>query len=53
MGRPELQKFAGALQGKRAKAQRLGELMFEHDVGVSTTATYAVKQLDVDSFDSA
>lgn len=82
VGRPELQKFAGALQGKRAKkgvfittsafsreaqeyaatidtkiilidGQRLGELMFEHDVGVSTTASYEVKQLDADYFDGS
>jgi restriction system protein len=79
VGRPEIQKFAGALQGHRAKkgvfittsgfskdadeyaaridtrivlidGRRLTELMVEHNVGVSTSATYEVKQLDSDYF---
>jgi len=79
VSRPEVQKFAGALQGKRAKkgilittsiftkeaqqftsnieskiilidGQRLAELMIEHNVGVSTVASYEVKKIDTDYF---
>lgn len=79
VGRPEIQKFAGALQGHRARkgvfittssfskeareyveridskiviidGERLAELMFEHNVGVSTVATYWVKKVDSDFF---
>ncbi|MCY4375423.1 MAG: restriction endonuclease [Spirochaetaceae bacterium] len=79
VGRPEVQKFAGALQGQRARkgvfittstfsreatqyaakietkiiligGEQLAELMFDHGVGVSTDATYAVKRIDADYF---
>jgi len=79
VGRPEIQKFAGALQGQRARkgifittsnfskealdyvknidskiilidGQRLAELMIEHNVGVSTVASYEVKKIDTDYF---
>ena len=79
VGRPEIQKFAGALQGHRAHkgvfittsaftkeareyveridskivlidGERLAELMFEHNVGVSTVVTYPVKKVDNDFF---
>ncbi len=79
VGRPELQKFAGALQGHRARkgvflttstftkeaqeyvekidskivlidGERLAELMFEHNVGVSTVTSYPVKRIDSDFF---
>ena len=78
--RPEIQKFAGALQGQRAKkgifittsafskeathyasnienkiilidGERLAQLMIEHNVGVSTAASYEVKKIDTDYFD--
>lgn len=77
---PELQRFAGALQGQRASkgifittstftdaarrfVQQIGSkivlidgteltnLMIEHDVGVSTVATYPVKRVDNDYFE--
>jgi restriction system protein len=80
VGRPEIQKFAGALQGQRAKkgvfittsaftreaeqyaavidsriilidGERLGKLMVDHGVGVSTAGTYEVKKLDSDYFE--
>lgn len=79
VSRPEIQKFAGALQGHRARkgvfittssfsneareyveridskivlidGERLAELMFEHNVGVSTVGTYSVKKVDNDFF---
>lgn len=79
VSRPEIQKFAGALQGKRARkgifittsdftaeardfakhidakivlisGQQLAELMWEHNIGLSTSATYEVKKLDLDYF---
>lgn len=79
VSRPEIQKFAGALQGKRARkgifittsaftreaeefakaieskivlisGLRLAELMIEHDVGVTTTKTFALKKVDTDYF---
>ena len=82
VGRPEIQKFAGALQGQRATkgifitsssftadaidyahrigtrivlidGRRLGELMFEHDVGVSPRHSYTVKDVDGDYFDAS
>jgi restriction system protein len=82
VGRPEIQKFAGALQGKRARkgvfittsdfseearqyvqfieskiilinGQELAELMIDHNVGVSASATYVIKKLDTDYFESA
>ncbi|SDL22944.1 restriction system protein [Maridesulfovibrio ferrireducens] len=81
VGRPEIQKFAGALQGQRAKkgvfitsssftkgaeeyvsmidtriilidGERLGRLMVDHNVGVSTVGKYEVKKVDSDYFDS-
>ncbi len=80
VSRPEVQKFAGALQGQRAKkgifittsaftkeamgyalkienkivlidGERLSQLMIEHNIGVSTTASYEVKKIDIDYFD--
>lgn len=80
VGRPEIQKFAGALQGQRAKkgvfittssfsrdaeqyasvidsriilidGERLGQLMVDHGVGVSTAGIYKVKKLDSDYFE--
>lgn len=79
VGRPEIQKFAGALQGKRAKkgifittsdftgesrefvknidakiilisGRQMAELMWEHNIGLNTSATYEVKKLDLDYF---
>ena len=79
VSRPEIQKFAGALQGKRAKkgifittskfskssieyvsrienkiilidGEQLAKLMIEHDVGVSTIASYTIKKTDSDYF---
>ncbi len=79
VGRPEIQKFAGALQGQRARkgifittsnftkdaqdfvkhleskiilidGQRLAELMIEHNVGVSPTASYEINKIDTDYF---
>jgi len=79
VGRPEIQKFAGALQGKRAKkgifittssfsqdaldfaknidskiilidGDELANLMIDHNVGVSVTATYELKKIDLDYF---
>lgn len=79
VGRPEVQKFAGALQGQRAKkgvmittscftqdawnyvskidnkivlidADKLAGFMIDHNLGVSTTATYEVKDIDSDYF---
>ncbi len=80
VGRPEIQKFVGALQGHRARkgvfitastftsdatdyASRidpkvvlidgptLANLMIDFDLGVATTASYAVKRIDSDFFD--
>lgn len=80
VGRPEIQKFAGALQGQRAKkgvfittstfskeaeqyasvidsriilidGERLGRLMVDHGVGVSTAGVYEVKKIDSDYFE--
>jgi restriction system protein len=80
IGRPEVQKFAGALQGQRAKkgimittstftreavqyasnieskivlidGEKLTQLMLENNVGVSTIASYEVKQIDTDYFE--
>ena len=79
VSRPEIQKFAGALQGKRARkgifittskfskssieyvsrienkiilidGEQLAKLMIEHDVGVSTIASYTIKKIDSDYF---
>jgi restriction system protein len=80
VGRPEIQKFVGALHGKRARkgvflttstfskeayeyaaaletkvilidGPQLAELMFDHEVGVSTESTYVVKRIDNDFFE--
>ena len=80
VGRPEIQKFVGALHGKRARkgvflttstftkdaheyassletkvilidGAKLAELMFDHEVGVSTESTYVVKRIDNDFFE--
>lgn len=82
VSRPEIQKFAGALQGKRAKkgvfittsdftaeakdfvrnidakivliaGRQFAELMLEHHVGVTVTATYELKKIDSDFFEEA
>lgn len=79
ISRPEIQKFAGALQGKRARkgifittsnftseaqeftknieakiilisGSQLAELMWEYNIGVSSSASYEVKKIDVDFF---
>jgi len=79
IGSPEIQKFAGALQGKHARkgifittsnysreAQRyasgienkiilidgdqLTQLMIDHNIGVSLSATYETKKIDLDYF---
>lgn len=79
VGRPEIQKFVGALTGQRAKkglfiatsdfssealdyvsrvdtkivlidGETLAELMIDHNVGVSTIATYDLKKIDSDYF---
>ncbi|NQT74272.1 MAG: restriction endonuclease [Chloroflexi bacterium] len=82
VGRPEIQKFAGALQGQKAKkgifittsiytkeaeefvtnidnkivlidGDTLGQLMIDHDVGVSRIALYEIKKVDSDYFTEA
>jgi len=79
VGRPEIQKFVGALTGQRAKkglfistsnfssdavdyvsrietkivlidGEILAQLMIDHNVGVSTIATYELKKIDYDYF---
>jgi restriction system protein len=79
VGRPEVQKFAGALQGQRAKkgimlttssysrdareyvssienkivlidGEQLADLMIDHNLGVSSIASYEVKKIDTDYF---
>ena len=79
VSRPEIQKFAGALAGQRAKkgifittsrfsgeaqqyvskiepkivlidGEQLAGLMIDHNLGVSTEASYEVKRLDSDYF---
>ena len=79
VGRPEIQKFVGALTGQRAKkglfistsnftsdamdyvsrvdtkivlidGETLAQLMIDHNVGVSTIATYDLKKIDSDYF---
>lgn len=80
VGRPEIQKFVGALQGQRARkgvfittssytaeavdyasridtkvvlidGKQLASLMIDFDVGVSISASYAVKRIDSDYFE--
>lgn len=43
VGRPEIQKFAGALQA---------QFMFDHNVGVTPVSHDEVKQIDTDFFES-
>lgn len=79
VGRPDVQKFAGALQGQRAKkgvmittstfspdarayaaqidskialidGKQLARLMIDHNLGVSSVASYEVKKIDTDYF---
>ena len=79
VSRPEVQRFAGALQGKKARkgvfittssfsseavayaasidikviliaGTQLAELMIDHDVGVTTEATYQLKRIELDYF---
>ena len=79
VGRPEIQKFVGALAGQGAKkgifittssfskeareyvprnetkivlidGEELTQLMIDHDLGVTTQRTYAVKRIDSDFF---
>jgi len=79
VGRPEVQKFVGALHGKRARkgvfittgkfsedatkyvetidpkvilidGRTLAELMIDHDLGTTTTASYKIKRIDSDYF---
>ena len=79
VGRPEIQRFVGALMGKRAKkgvfittsafssdaveyaagieskvvlidGAELAKLMVDHNLGVSTVATYELKKVDSDYF---
>ena len=79
VSRPEIQKFAGALQGKRAKkgifittsnysreaqefassidtkivlidGDQLTNLMIDHNIGVSLSATYETKKINLDYF---
>lgn len=79
VGRPEIQKFVGALTGQRAKkglfistsnfssdaidyvsrvdtkivlidGETLAQLMIDHNVGVSTIASYDLKKIDSDYF---
>jgi restriction system protein len=81
VGRPEIQKFAGALHGRHASkgifittsdfsreayeyvsrigskivlidGPKLAELMTDFGVGVTTEATYEVKRIDADFFES-
>jgi restriction system protein len=81
VGRPEIQKFAGALHGQHANkgifittsdfsrdandyvskigskivlidGSKLAELMVEFGVGVATDATYTVKRIDNDFFET-
>lgn len=81
VGRPEIQKFAGALQGQRARkgifittssysngaidyvtnidtkiilidGEQLGNLMIEHNIGVSPLVKYEVKRIDSDYFNN-
>ena len=79
VGRPEIQKFAGALQGNRAKkgifittspftkdaddyvakidskivlidGEQLAQLMIDHNVGVTSVASFETKRVDSDYF---
>jgi len=79
VGRPEIQKFAGALQGHRAKkgifittsaftkeaedyvakidskivlidGEQLAQFMIDHNIGVTSVASYETKRIDSDYF---
>jgi restriction system protein len=79
VSRPQIQQFAGALQGKRARkgifittsnfsreaqeyasnidtkiilidGEQLAQLMINHNIGVSPSATYETKKIDLDYF---
>ena len=79
VGSPDVQKFAGALAGQKAKkgvflttstfsqaareyaklidtkivlidGENLTQLMIDHGIGVTTTATYEIKRIDTDYF---
>lgn len=79
VSRPEIQKFAGALQGKRARkgifittsnfskealnfassidtkivlidGDQLAQLMIDHNIGISPSAIYETKRIDLDYF---
>jgi len=79
VGRPEVQKFAGALQGQRARkgifittsdfskeahdyatridtrivlidGEQLAQFMIDHNIGVTTAASYELKRIDSDYF---
>jgi len=79
VGRPEIQKFAGALQGQRARkgifittsdfskdaqdyasridnrivlidGETLAQFMIDHNVGVTSVASYEIKRADSDYF---
>ena len=81
VGRPEIQKFVGALAGQGARkgifittssftkeaneykprndtsiilidGQKLVELMYEYNIGVSTEKRFEIKRLDSDYFES-
>ena len=81
VGRPDIQKFAGALQGKRARkgifistssyssgakdyaknidtkiilidGKQLGDLMIEHNIGVSPFVKYELKRIDSNYFNN-
>jgi restriction system protein len=81
VGRPDLQAFAGALEGQRAthgvfvttsifwdtaekyargisqkialvNGEQLAYLMIKYGIGVSTIATYSLKKIDADYFNS-
>ena len=82
VGRPEVQKFSGALQGHRANkgifittsfftreaeeyvsrinskivlinGETLAQLMIDHNVGVSSVASYEIKKIDSDYYTEA
>jgi len=79
VSRPEIQKFAGALLGRKAKkgifittsaftkdareyaekieskivlidGETLAQLMIDHNIGVSSVASYTLKKVDIDYF---
>ena len=55
VGRPELQKFVGALAGQGVKlvkidGEKLTQLMIEYGLGVTTAFSYEIKRIDRDYF---